>query len=75
MRFDREIFRDYLESLPDDLLRCVTADYSWLKRSFHGNPAGMEFRRRSECCRNECARRGSPEMYREAEESVALELV
>jgi hypothetical protein len=57
----RDPFREYLESLPDELLQCVAEDYAWLEWFFRQEPQGAEFRRRSECCRDECVRRGLPE--------------
>ena len=61
-------FRDYLQSLPEDLLESVTEDYVWL--------AGLaldegNFRRRRECCREECERRGVSQLYEFAESVVA----
>lgn len=62
-------FRGYLESLPDELLENVAEDYIWLAsldfREEDGR--GAEFRRRRECCREECSRRGVPHLYRAAE--------
>ena len=58
MRLHRDTFRGYLESVPDDLLKCVVEDYLWLEWHFHGEPQAAEFRRRSDCCRDECRRRG-----------------
>ena len=64
-------FRDYLQTLPEDLLENVSEDYVWLARlGFDGNP-GAEFLRRRECCREECLRRGCPGIYRLAEWTVA----
>jgi hypothetical protein len=52
-------FRDYLHSLPDELLESVTEDYSWLASlAFHDGARSAEFRRRRQWCREECARRG-----------------
>jgi hypothetical protein len=66
-----DAFREYLESLPEDLLEHVSEDYVWLSRlGFRGKP-GAEFLRRRECCREECQRRGCPGLYRQAEWSVA----
>lgn len=62
-----EIFRGYLQAIPDDLLEIVTEDYIWLA----GQNLGSEFRRRRECCREECSRRGAPQLYRLAEELIA----
>ena len=65
-----ETFRDYLQSLPEELLENVTEDYVWLAgltldRSSH------DFLRRRECCREECARRGTPQLYDFAESIVS----
>jgi hypothetical protein len=65
-------FRGYLESLPDDLLESVTEDYVWLAElRFEESPRHTDFRRRRECCREECARRGVPQLYDLAESTVA----
>ncbi len=54
-------FRDYLRSLPDDLLRSVAEDYIWLASlAFHDGARRADFERRRECCREECGRRGVP---------------
>jgi hypothetical protein len=56
-----ETFRDYLQSLPDELLRSVAEDYAWLATlAFHNGARKAEFQRRREWCRAECARRGVP---------------
>jgi hypothetical protein len=75
MRLHRDTFREYLESLPDGLLRSVAEDYAWLAWAFREDPQGAEFRRRSQCCREECTRRGSPEAYREVEKRLNVQLV
>ena len=67
-----ETFRDYLQSLPEDLLESVTEDYVWLAgltldRSAHA----PDFRQRRECCREECVRRGAPQLYEFAEDIVS----
>ena len=64
-------FRDYLESLPDDLLENVTEDYVWLAGLGFEEQSDAEFRRRRECCREECLRRGLPDLYRQAEQVIA----
>ncbi len=52
-------FREYLESIPDDLLQSVAEDYIWLSTlPFHNAGRSADFVRRRECCREECARRG-----------------
>jgi len=54
-------FRDYLQSLPDELLESVAEDYVWLASlAFHDGARVAEFERRREWCREECARRGVP---------------
>jgi hypothetical protein len=67
------IFRRYLQSLPDDLLESVTEDYIWLAGLDFRNEPGpdAEFRRRRECCREECSRRGVPQLYRFAERVIS----
>jgi len=65
-------FRGYLESLPDDLLESVTEDYVWLAElGFEEAPQHTDFRQRRECCRAECMRRGVPQLYELAENTVA----
>ena len=62
------IFRQYLQTLPQELLESVTEDYIWLAGlSFDETERDADFRRRRECCREECLRRGVPHLYREAE--------
>jgi hypothetical protein len=71
-----DTFRGYLEEIPDELLELVTEDYVWLAGSlfpqslFPQAPQGIEFRRRRECCREECSRRGTPQLFRMAEETI-----
>jgi len=67
-----QIFRHYLESIPEDLLECVTEDYVWLSglRLDHGANSS-DFLERRECCREECARRGAPQLYELAESIVS----
>ena len=65
-------FRAYLEALPDDLLESVTKDYVWLAElGFEESQWHTDFRGRRECCREECARRGVPQLYELAESTVA----
>ena len=53
-------FRDYLQSLPDELLASVAEDYAWLASlTFHDATRSAEFRRRRDWCREECVRRQS----------------
>lgn len=67
-----ETFRNYLQSLPEDLLENVTEDYVWLSGlTLHREAHGTDFIRRRECCREECERRGSPQLYEFAESVVA----
>ena len=66
-----QLFREYLRSLPYELLESVTEDYVWLSGlEFQATP-GAEFRRRRDCCREECVRRGIPQLYRDAERLVS----
>jgi hypothetical protein len=54
-------FRDYLQSLPDELLESVAEDYAWLASlAFHDGSRSADFERRREWCREECLRRGIP---------------
>jgi hypothetical protein len=68
-----ETFRDYLRSLPEDLLESVTGDYVWLAGLTLEEPGyrGTDFRQRRECCREECVRRGSPQLYEIAGDVVS----
>jgi len=69
-RCDSATFRDYLRSLPDELLESVSEDYMWLSDlDFKDEPAA-EFRRRRDCCREECLRRGTPRIYQTAERLI-----
>lgn len=65
------IFRDYLRSLPYDLLESVTGDYVWLSGLEFNEARHSEFRNRRECCREECVRRGAPHLYSLAEQVVS----
>jgi hypothetical protein len=64
-------FRRYLESLPSELLESVTEDYVWLSGLTFDRERDVEFRLRRECCREECVRRGQPDLYWIAEEVVS----
>jgi hypothetical protein len=67
-----ETFRQYLQSLPEDLLECVTEDYVWLSGlTLEPGCHGTDFRQRRECCREECVRRGAPQLYQFAESIVS----
>ena len=68
------IFRNYLQSLPQDLLESVTADYLWLASlTFDHGTRSADFVQRRECCREECARRGVTYLYELAENIVSPE--
>jgi hypothetical protein len=70
MGHDRlETFRQYLQSIPEELLESVTEDYVWLAGLTFDDP--IDFLQRRECCRQECARRGSPQLYDFAESVVS----
>jgi hypothetical protein len=64
-------FRDYLRSLPEELLETVSEDYVWLSIQGFAAEASAEFVWRRECCRDECLRRGVPDLYRFAEEVIS----
>jgi len=64
-----ETFRNYLQALPEDLLESVTEDYVWLAGL--SLEQGTDFRQRRECCREECVRRGAPQIYEIAESIVS----
>src|ERR1019366_4060250 len=64
-------FRDYLRSLPDELLQSVSEDYIWLSAVDFENEPATEFRVRRECCREECVRRGAPQLYQIAEHVIS----
>lgn len=71
MRDRSATFREYLQTLPQDLLESVTEDYIWLAGlHFEDTERDADFRRRRECCWDECLRRGVPHLYREAEDLV-----
>ena len=66
-------FRDYLRTLPDAQLEIVAEDYVWLADFlFEPHPPATDFAERRECCREECARRGLPELYQMAEDEVGV---
>ena len=67
-----QTFREYLQALPEELLENVTEDYVWLS----GLPLDRgcqppDYIQRRECCREECCRRGAPDLYRLAESVIA----
>jgi len=67
-----DTFRNYLESLPAELLESVTEDYVWLaglRLDRDGHPT--DFVARREACREECVRRGTPELYDFAADTVS----
>jgi len=65
-----DTFCDYLQSLPDELLESVTEDYVWLAGlGLEGE--STDFVQRREACRAECARRGEPQLYDFAEDTVS----
>ena len=66
-----ETFRDYLQSLPEELLESVTEDYVWLEGLTFEPNTHANFLQRRECCREEWARRGAPELYEFAREIVS----
>jgi hypothetical protein len=68
---ETDTFREYLKTLPEELLEHVSEDYVWLARLAFREKRAAEFLRRRECCRAECLRRGRPGIYRLAEWSVA----
>ena len=64
------VFRGYLTSLSNDHLESVTEDYVWLSGLDFGGRRTTDFRNRRECCREECLRRGEPQLYSEAEHGI-----
>jgi hypothetical protein len=68
---DSVTFRKYLRSLSYELLESVTEDYVWLAGLSFDRRRDIDFRRRRECCREECSRRGVPHLYQIAEETVS----
>lgn len=67
-----DTFRGYLQSLPEELLESVTEDYVWLAGlALDRDAHTTDFRQRRECCREECARRGAPQLYELARSIVA----
>lgn len=71
MAHGESVFREYLQSLPNELLESVSEDYVWLASLDFGSDRNSEFQQRRECCREECLRRGLPDLYRMAELGVA----
>jgi hypothetical protein len=65
-------FQEYLRSLAEESLEGVCQDYAWLSGLEFGSAPAAEFRRRRECCRQECARRGLLRLYQTAEQAVTL---
>ena len=66
------IFREYLRSLPDELLESVTEDYVWLaSQPLDYGDHFPDFLPRRECCREECQRRGASYLYQHAERTVS----
>lgn len=58
-------FRNYLGSLPDDLLTSLTRCYIWLaslRFTVGRYPTGLDLRR--DCCLAECARRRANHRHR-----------
>jgi hypothetical protein len=66
-----DTFRSYLRSLPEELLENVTEDYVWLSGLTLDGAHLTDFRGRRECCREECARRGAPQLYELAEDVIS----
>jgi hypothetical protein len=64
-------FRQYLETLPAELLEHVSEDYIWLSSLGLEEACAAEFVRRRECCRAECVRRGCLDIYQSAEWAMA----
>jgi hypothetical protein len=64
-------FCSYLQSLPCELLESVTEDYLWLSGQNFDAPQKAEFVDRREACREECLRRGMPQLYRLAEQVIS----
>jgi hypothetical protein len=65
-----DVFRDYLRSLPEELLESVTQDYLWLSSLEFEPEARDEFLRRREHCREECKRRGALYLFYSAESTI-----
>jgi hypothetical protein len=60
-----ENFREYLRTLPDDLLAGVTQDYMWLTDlPFKKGPLRTGLQLRRDCCLEECALRRVPRFCR-----------
>jgi hypothetical protein len=65
-------FRNYLQSLPEDLLESVTEDYVWLAGlTLDRGAHSTDFLQRRECCREECTRRDAPQLYEFARSAVS----
>lgn len=62
-----EAFRQYLQRIEDDLLETVARDFVWLAWEFRDDPPEPGYVARREACREECVRRGRPQLFRNAE--------
>jgi hypothetical protein len=65
-----ERFREYLREVPDELLESVSQDYVWLSTLGFESAIAAEFRMRRDCCRDECLRRGSLNLFQDAESAI-----
>lgn len=63
-------FREYLRTLPDDLLASVTQDYVWLADLDLPRAVRGDCERRRDFCRAECTARGAAELYWTAREAM-----
>ncbi len=68
---EQESFQDYLESVDDELLEAVTADYIWLSAQYEEEDGSeARFRWRRVACKAECSRRRKVHIWRNAERAV-----
>ena len=68
---EQDAFREYLQHIEDELLESVSADYIWLAAQSDEQSPYSRFRWRRSACREECARRGKPRIWRRAERAIS----
>ena len=62
-----ETFHQYLQRIDDEMLETVARDFIWLAWEFRNHPPAAGHAARREACREECVRRGRPQLFRNAE--------
>ena len=61
----------FQRTCPPGLTISVTEEYVWLAGLSFDRRRDADFRRRRECCREQCSRRGIPHLYQLAEETIS----